>query len=80
MSDRRRERVRRGRTVHFPQLPARDDHRSALMELSQELRIHAEVRCAGCYVSDVGWHESVCLTPDELNRLLSLLKGNLLGP
>ena len=43
------------------------------MELSQELRIHAEVRCAGCYVSDVGWHESVCLTPDELNRLLRLL-------
>ena len=49
------------------------------MELRQELRIHAEVRCAGCYVSDVGWHESVCLTPDELNRLLSLLNGNFLG-
>jgi len=49
------------------------------MELRQELRIHAEVRCAGCYVPAVGWHESVCLTPDELNRLLSLLSGNFLG-
>lgn len=42
-------------------------------QLHHELECHMTLRCADCYVRDVGLHEAVCLSPEELSLLLRLV-------
>ncbi len=69
------------------------DEAYEMEQLHHELDCHVTLRCADCYVSDVGLHEAVCLSPEELSLLLRLVdvrrshhgasrdkRGSRLGP
>ena len=49
-------------------------------QLAAELRCHSNLLCSDCYVADVGWHEAVCLTPDELRMLQALVAALAMRP
>jgi len=42
-------------------------------QLYHELECHVTLRCVDFYLRGVGWHEAVCLSPQELSLLLRLV-------
>lgn len=50
-----------------------------LQQLFRELECHSANRCVDCYVPELGFHEAVCLTADEISLLERLLHRVSIG-